>query len=368
MRHRYFGLLSGLLLALFCIGLLLCFDLIYSTFFYDEDTLARISDPVYHHGLAPNFAGHQTWGFGRIPIFSNNLGFKDGAVRNVPIKSNTRRVLLMGDSFTEGTGLSFENTFAGLLYAAGQKQPEKIEFLNAGLASYSPAIYYRKINFLLEKGLRFDEVVLFSDLSDVWDEARGYFCIDDDPKFSVYCDAHEIDLLRQRRSHRTRLQNHFIVTDRLIILIKQAIAQVRGKYAPPPPQFVVHNLIAGWAIPGFDVSNFYAPLGIEGGIERSLANMRRLADVLKAHNIPLTIVVYPWPFQLANGDRESRQVKIWREFCIQNCKEFIDLFSTFFSEREAHKDWYERLFFYGDVHFSANGHQLIFREIAKHLL
>ena len=35
--------------------------------------------------------------------------------------------------------------------------PEKIEFLNAGVVSYSPIIYHKKIKYLLDAGLRFDE-------------------------------------------------------------------------------------------------------------------------------------------------------------------------------------------------------------------
>ena len=66
-----------------------------------------------------------------------------------------------------------------MLYLAGQKRSEKIEFLNAGVISYSPTIYYNKIRYLLDAGLKFDEVVVLSDLSDVQDEAIAYFCIDE---------------------------------------------------------------------------------------------------------------------------------------------------------------------------------------------
>ena len=59
----------------------------------------------------------------------------------------------------------------------------------------------------------------------------------------------------------------------------------------------------------------YAPLGSAGGIERSVKNMQALADLLKARGIALTIVVYPWPAQLALGDHDSRQASLWREFC-----------------------------------------------------
>jgi hypothetical protein len=92
-----------------------------------------------------------------------------------------------------------------------------------------------------------------------------------------------------------------------------------------------------------------------------------LADLLAAHGIALTLLVYPSPNPLFHDDRESRQTTLWCAFCIENCRKVIDLFPPFFAERDAHQDWYERLFIQGDAHFSAGGHLLMFREFAKHL-
>src|SRR5262249_35712500 len=163
----------------------------YSTFTRGQEQArpARIYDPVYDHGLAPKFDGYDVWGEARYRLITNSLGFKDSATREVPLQSNGRRILIIGDSFAEGIGLPFESTFAGLLQAAGQARADKVEFLDAGVASYSPSIYYKKIKSLLDRGLKFDEVVLLSDSSDVEDEAGSYFCIDDDPKYHRYCNS-----------------------------------------------------------------------------------------------------------------------------------------------------------------------------------
>jgi lysophospholipase L1-like esterase len=356
----------GLGIVAYCIALLLGFDFIYSNFFCDEDILARIYDPQYHHGFAPNFAGHNPWGTSRPPFYTNSMGFKDGSVREVPLVSATRRILLIGDSITEAIGLSFEDSFAGMLQQLGQNSAPKIEFLNAGVASYSPSIYYKKVKSLIEQGLQVNEVVVFSDLSDVFDEATGYFCIDDDPRYFAYCRPE--DIIKQKRIRKKILQRNLVIMDKLIPIIKVQIRLLRtgGKIVPLSESDTPKE--AGWTLPGYDVGNAYAPLGVEGGIARSLQNMRKLADFLKQRGIPLTIAVYPWPPQLAHEDRDSRQVAIWRDFCAENCKGFIDLFPAFFVEKEAHEDWYQRLFIASDIHFSAAGNRLIFREVAKRLM
>ena len=119
---------------------------------------------------------------------------------------------------------------------------------------------------------------------------------------------------------------------------------------------------------GTVVSRDNQPLGVAGGIARSLQNIRALSDLLAARNIPLTIVVYPWAQQIAQGDRDSRQVSLWRDFCAGRCKAFINLFPVFFAAADADKDWYEHLYILGDDHFSAAGNGFVFRELARHLL
>ena len=132
---------------------------------------------------------------------------------------------------------------------------------------------------------------------------------------------------------------------------------------------LVHAGIFAYCLVLFLVFDFaYKPLGVEGGIARSLQNMQRLFDLLAARKSPLAIVVYPWAQQLAQGDRDSRQVSLWRDFCPGRCKAFINLFPVFFAAADADKDWYEHLFILGDDHFSAAGNRFMFRELARHLL
>ena len=101
----------------YCVVLLLVFDFAWSSFTQGQEQarVARIYHPVYDHGLSANFDGYDVWGEARYPLITDSLGFKDGSTREVQLKSTSRRILLIGDSFTEGIGQPFENTFAGLV-------------------------------------------------------------------------------------------------------------------------------------------------------------------------------------------------------------------------------------------------------------
>src|ERR1700730_4038141 len=148
-------------MASYCLAIYLVLDLIYSGLAHDEGLSPRIADAAYHHTLAPNFDGYDNWGDFRFKVYTNSLGFRDARVRDIPATAPTRRIILIGDSFTEGLGVNFEDSFAGMLYSAGLDRADKIEFLNAGVISYSPVLYYRKLKFLIESGLHFDEIVVF---------------------------------------------------------------------------------------------------------------------------------------------------------------------------------------------------------------
>jgi hypothetical protein len=377
---RISGILPAVTVVFGCVALFLVSDLIYSNFLYarpSPDRPARIADADFHHSLAANFDGYDTWAR-RYRLVTNSLGFKDAAARTVPLRSDQRRVLLIGDSFTEGLGFPFAETFAGLLYRAGQQREDKIEFLNAAVASYSPSVYYRKIKHLVEIGLQFDEVVVFSDVSDVYDEATSSFCseqdrkADRDPQYQLYCRpttlAPDGSQRPEWRGFGRFWESNFVVTDGVQKMIRSKIDALRGKDIEKAFRVFPYLGGSGWTLAKDDREIFFRSIEIENGIANSLKNMQALADLLAARGIQLTIVVYPWPTQLAGEDRNSRQVEIWRKFCSRNCKVFIDLFPAFFAEKDVHADWYTRLFIRGDVHFSAEGHRLMFRELAKHLL
>jgi hypothetical protein len=358
-------LLMNTAMAAYCLALFLLFDFAWSTFTQGQEQAraARIYNPVYDHGFAANFDGYDVWGEARYRLITNSLGFKDASAREVSLHAASRRILLIGDSFAEGIGQPFENTFAGLLAQAGETRSEKIEFLNAGVASYSPTIYYAKIKYLLDKGFRFDEVVLLSDSSDVEDEAGSYFCIDENPDYRKFCNAPP-GAVPEPAIKRDFFIDHFVITNRVRVIVKRWVQTRLGNKRRAIDDD--HNRI-GWTTDHPDPAR-YRPLGVDGGIARSLANMTKLSDLLASRGIPLTIVVYPWAQQIAQNDRDSKQVRLWREFCPGHCKAFIDLFPVFFAAADADPDWYQHLYIVGDDHFSAQGNRIMFQELAKRLL
>ena len=349
-------------MILYCAGIWLVLDFAYSSLTRSDK--ARIANPVFHHTLAANFDGADAWGKYRHKLVTNNLGFKDAVVRDVPLVPTTRRVVLIGDSFTEAVGMAFADSFAGMLHAAGQASAAKVEFLNAGVSGYSPTLYYQKIKYFLDRGLRFDEIVVIPDMSDVPDEATQYFCVDEDPTYRSYCKVNDLEP-PVRPMAEVLLADRFLITDMIRVRIKTNL--IAWKHDEQDRTLDYSNL-DGWALPEWGSSPAFDPLGIEGGIVRSLKRMQDLADLMKARGIPLVVAVFPHPAQIAHDNRSNRQIDMYREFCAHNCKLFIDLFPLFLDARRANPDWQARYFIPWDYHFTAEGNRLMFQGLARHLL
>jgi len=236
------------LILLECIAIWLIFDFVYSSLIAEHKRPPRIANSIFHHALAPNYDGFDIWAEHKSRLHTNNLGFKDAAVREVPLVPSTRRIVLIGDSFTEGIGLPFEDTFAGMLYAAGQASTPKIEFLNAAVASYSPTIYWKKIKYYLEQGLQFDELIVLPDMSDVSDEASRYFCVDENPAYHRYCTDDGEQYPEERASgFRPFLQTRFLITDDARLLIKGLL---HAWMHPGKNPKLEHSPLDSWSVPG----------------------------------------------------------------------------------------------------------------------
>lgn len=130
------------------------------------------SDPVFHHRFIPGSSGsHKALEF-HVNYTINALGLRDRELtREKP--QGTRRLLLLGDSFTEGNGVEAKDSFPARLQGLVDKAglPARWEVINAGEGSYSPILHY----LLLKKhliDLEPDLVVLNLDLSDFHDDVQ----------------------------------------------------------------------------------------------------------------------------------------------------------------------------------------------------
>lgn len=347
----------------------------------------RAFSPIFHHGFRPTMDTWQRFGPILYKLRTNSLGMVDAAPREVDAKGGGCRLLLMGDSFTEGVGNAWADAFAGRLSAA--LAPKGAEVLNAGVVSYAPTVHWRKLRHLLDdRGLRVDSVLLFLDLSDIADEWEVY---DLDAQGNVT--ARVPDWLMRRQGQPGQVDRLlFLLQDNSLTLHlfrdlyvraergwrgeppdapRPADPPPRAMPVPPlgaiePPPILLDAEARARRLPGawedhrarwtFDQGR-YDTFG-RFGLVKAAAMMDRIVQELRARKIGLTVAIYPWPDQIVVGDRNSVQQRFWAAWAGSRGVALIDLFPLFLDAGDP-RAVIDRYIIPRDFHWNAAGHALV---------
>lgn len=358
----------------------------------------RIQHSTYHHTLKPNYDGQGRWGDWTYKMCTNLHGFKDKC--NAPInESKSFDVAFMGDSFTEGIGLPFEQTFVGLV---AQQYPD-LRIANLGVVSYSPAIYLAKLKDLYSKGYRFKHVIVFIDIGDVFDEANAYDLHND----AIVVDKGEPYPLSGLRYLRRAAAKNLPLTGEAWVQVRKLQAKlfttpasksltVPTAFAPAASAAIVstksdqpeqpassettqqtqasdapfiQNIYEGIYLKNYPKSEWtynvqstqYGNDGVLDTLEKMNREMMAVHALTKNYGSTLSVGVYPWPGQILHDKEDSLQVRTWREFCETRCSHFYNAFPSFFKlASETSKDAVvQNYYFAGDAHFNKLGNEIV---------
>lgn len=143
----------------------------------------RRRSETYHHEFIPNGKGRLYTKEFKTIYKINSLGIRDKEY-SLTKPQNTFRILVLGDSFTEGYGVNAKDTFSDKLEVLLNKNKpinSSFEILNFGCASYSPLLEYI---LLKKKAIKFnpDLVIILLDLSDFKDDMEYTPFIKFDPE------------------------------------------------------------------------------------------------------------------------------------------------------------------------------------------
>jgi hypothetical protein len=305
-----------------------------------EPPTIRTQSAVLHHALLPNEERKVWWGDKEYFLRTNSLGMRDRAVRTVPLVSEKRRVLILGDSFMEGVGLPYESIVSAKL----EDLAPSTEVLNAGVSSYFPSVYYRKAKQLWdEQGVRFDHALVFLDCSDIHDETLYHF----DDKENIVANFSE-EILRQNINQWTPLKT-FVRENTFLTLA--ALSFWEKTSDPKAIRFALGQKRALWT----SDDRYFNEFG-KAGLEKAKSSLDLLNHYLSERKIKMSLVVYPWPDHIYKNDPATRHTGFWRDWATKNGVDFLDLFPHFTGDPE--KTLTEN-FISGDAHWNESGHQKV---------
>ena len=173
--------------------------------FYER--LIRMDHPIYHHTLRENVKYTNNVSFvDTYVLCTNNHGFKSKCDQ---VDNKNYEFAFIGDSFTEGTPIEYEDSFVGIF-----TEKTGYKTANLGIVSYSPKIYLSKLNYLIKQGFKFDHVVVFIDISDFYDDIN-FYSIDESLKVT------EKNYKKKNLKRRKFLRNNFPLTNFYMFVLKK---------------------------------------------------------------------------------------------------------------------------------------------------
>ena len=319
----------------------------------------RVRSGPLHHVFKPlSHTVDEPWGGKRlVTSHVNSLGMRDKSMREIPLTSTKPRLLFLGDSFTEGVGCRYEDTFVGRIDAS--LGSEGIEVLNGGVGSYSPTLYERSARHLIgDLRLEVNGVVVFLDLSDIHDECL-YFERDDDSvgRWELgHKWAHTPEWL-------TKLEwpLHAVEWVHKNSLALNIFLRLRSGF-PKPNQNGEPTYATGHRRGSWDINDEHWNQFAEIGLARATAKMNKLRVFLSEHHIPMTLAIYPWPDQiLARHTSSSRHSKHWAAWSAENKVPFLNLFPVFIDSKAKSEVIIKQFYIPGDFHWNEEGHDLAAR-------
>jgi len=325
-------------------------DLLLGSLFLEPAPEAhRIPHAVYHHGLMAGIETSSRWGDRTIPFATNSLGMKDRAPREIAIDGAGDHILFLGDSFTEGRGVTYEESFVGLVEDRGG-----LPVLNGGVSSFSPRLAFLRARSLLEdSGLGVRAIVLFIDLSDLQDELI-YERFEPRARSSASWHLYWVKKF---------LSGHSVLARNLSLFEKSALGQLEfdGKVFPE-----LEPMYARFGDPSFRERRgtwtfFPDTEWIPHGRQLILESARRLLDLCRRHDVRLVLAIYPWPQQVRAGQLDNAHTRTWTRFARNEGVPLLNLFRVFGEDGKL------ELFIPGDIHWNAAGHRRVADELLPFL-
>ena len=340
-----------------------------------EDKSHRIISKVYHHDLKPNVEVYETWG-GKLKrkIITNSIGFRDSSKKEILENTEKTRILLIGDSFIEGSGYDYEHTFAGLLE---NELGNNYEILNSAVESYSPSIYFKKTDFFLSQGYVFDKALVFLDLSDIYDEM--FIKFDDNQNIISEIPKEKQTLERKiknkiyslgwfLRDHTLTFRIMYLISDKteeiknyLKLKLKASKSLNKSFFSTSRDDAIFYRMTH--IDRGFWTFNEDKYLEVSQGLAQSEKYLKKLFELLNKNKIDSYLIIYPWPAQIQYGDKKHSP--FWEKFSKSNNINLINLYDIFKSENN--RQFIFDNFIYGDIHWNKKGTLKVFNEIIKRI-
>ena len=251
---------------------------------------------------------------------------------------------------------------------------DEYEILNSALGSYSPSIHFKKIEYFINQGYKFDKALVFLDVSDIFDElfikfdTNGNILTFEETKKTNNFKKYLYKLGRYLRDNTTTFRFFYILSDKtelfknyLKLKIKTSKEINKNFFKTSRDEVIFYRMTH--IDRGFWTYNSAKFQEVEIGLKQAEEYLIKLFKLFKKNNIESTLIIYPWPTQIFYGDKFHQNY--WEDFSKKNNIQFLSLYEKFNSNKK--KEFIFENFIYGDIHWNKNGTKLVFEFLVDNI-
>jgi lysophospholipase L1-like esterase len=302
-------------------------------------------DSTFHHVHPKNyvFVSHSpSKEYGGHRIFYNAEGLVSNPASTPgelasPV-SKEKLVVFLGDSFVESSQVPYDKSFIGILE---RKFPDHV-FLNYGVSSYSPVLYFLQWKYKVKKLLP-EKVFMMLYSNDIRDD-NNYLS---KAVFSKSGELLAVDGGKPNKIVKT-LRKSF-----LLRFIKKAYLQF--KYLIERKSTANENVIGKFIEENPDVAESV-----------SAEYVLKIANDARENGVSFFLMAAPSKYNHFHGlfEDENEFARKWQYWAEQNSITFIDLVEGF---KEAMINSGKKQFHESDIHFNDYGHKTIAERLEEYL-
>ncbi len=308
----------------------------------------------FHHVSGSNIDVYEFWGNKKYKIKTNKFSMRIKDNDSFNIDRSKRNIGFVGDSFVYGSGIDYNNHFISNL------KKNDYNFLNLGYVSYSPSIYYKKIEHMIKKEkIDFEKIFLFIDHSDIQDEAQFYR--EDKYGNIVRKWINDNDVISKNRKYKVKnylKQNSFIF--KLYENISAPTISNDTKKCFESEARLNFKKYLDLNRFGYSyIDNIQNQNWVDEGINKILFYLDKIKLLSIKYKFEITIINYPSALEVIDNINSvnSKHHNFLKAWSLQNNVSFVDVRKDFIKKENIND--YLNNFIACDVHWNIKGHKII---------
>ena len=290
-------------------------------------------------------------------VFTDQNGYRVSKKKNTDIKKKEEKIVFLGDSFTYGFGVNYEDSIIGAI----KKKKINYEVINLAVPGYSPSILKVKLEQLLKRGVKPKKIFYIMDITDVDDEANRWI-VKSGLEYPV--------IVNDKTEHEIKktfnYKKHFKMKRLLIYNLNKTIRNLRKNVNEK--SFIEEDKVIGKTNAGsfthtpYDKlnKNFWIKNDFKVGLKNIKNRVKSISNLAQQINSEFYIVIFPWPETLEYGEGFFSWQNFALELCqYSNCKKLINAFPEFEKVKNKFTYWKKEIYFLNDIHLNPNGNLIL---------